>query len=358
MKVFFTQNQAGELRKGWIYIRIETDEICTVIHTSTVFDPYPELYVWLGKIRDSHLPAKMVIDEEGGGVELITERIDTDLLRFRIDPWLYREDQPRLEALIAPSNLVSAFTNSITDFIDHHYQPLLWSSLDNLNNINWKNLLTPGNTAYEKWEQRLAMYGEGRARNAQYLSVDQKILHQFKSDLSTSISLSVHGQLRDAYKLASFYENLITDLAVKEFDSHWYQKRQSEIHQEIGELHLPPCPYSNPAQHERQARLETLKVGQLIDGRVREIRSYGVFVDIGGCFAMLLNSAISHDPIDDPKQVFRWHAWVRAIITWMDIDKGRVLLSTADLEPQPGDMLIDPLAVYKRAEETVRNRVE
>lgn len=218
MKVFFTQNQVGELRKGWIYIRIETDGVCAAIHTSTVFDPYPELYVWLGKIRDSHLPAKMVIDEEGSGVELIAERTDTDLLSFRIEPWMSREDQPRLKILITPNSLVSAFANGIIDFIDQHYQPSLWSSLDNLNNINWKNLLTPGNTTYEQWEQRLAMYGGGRARNAQesqkhrqqYLSVEQQILSQFTSDLSTTIRLSVYERPLDAYKLSSFYENLLT----------------------------------------------------------------------------------------------------------------------------------------------------
>lgn len=366
MKVLFTQNKARESPKGWIFIRIETDEICTVIHTSSVFDPYPELYVWLGKIRDSHLPAKMVINEEGRGVELTAESTETDLLCFRIEPWMSYEDQTRLKIFIKPSNLVLAFTNSIIEFIDLHYQRSRWSSSDNLSNINWHNLLTPGNTAYDRWEQRLALYGGGEDRNAQeaqkhrqkYLTATQKILRQFIADLSTSLLLAVYGRPIDAYKLSSFYENLITDLAVNEIDLDWYQERQSKIHQEIGELDFSRHRHPTHVYQERQTRLKTLKVGQIVDGKVHKIKTDGVFVDIGGCFALLLNSAISHDPIDDPKQVFRRHDWVRAIITWMDIEKGRVLLSTADLESQPGDMLIDPLAVYKTAEETVRNRLE
>lgn len=39
------------------------------------------------------------------------------------------------------------------------------------------------------------------------------------------------------------------------------------------------------------------------------------------------------------------------MIVWMDIEKGRVLLSTSDIEPEPGDMLRNPLIVYKKAEE-------
>ncbi len=40
------------------------------------------------------------------------------------------------------------------------------------------------------------------------------------------------------------------------------------------------------------------------------------------------------------------------MIVWMDVEKGRVLLSTSDLEPEPGgDMLKEPLKVYEKAEE-------
>ena len=65
---------------GWIWISIECSHVCTHIHTSCVFDPYQELYIWLGQIRDCQLPATMIIDEEGRGVELVAEQSSDDLI--------------------------------------------------------------------------------------------------------------------------------------------------------------------------------------------------------------------------------------------------------------------------------------
>ena len=39
------------------------------------------MYIWLGQIRDSQLPAKMIIDEEGSGVTLIAKQNDNQKKR-------------------------------------------------------------------------------------------------------------------------------------------------------------------------------------------------------------------------------------------------------------------------------------
>lgn len=53
-----------------------------------MFDPYEELYIWLGKLRDLQLPAKIVVNEEGYGVELIAEQLSDDIVQFHIEPWM------------------------------------------------------------------------------------------------------------------------------------------------------------------------------------------------------------------------------------------------------------------------------
>jgi len=66
-------------------MQIELSDVCIIINTSVVFDPYERLYIWLGQIRASQLPAAMVIDEEGCYYgELIAERTSNDLIRFGI----------------------------------------------------------------------------------------------------------------------------------------------------------------------------------------------------------------------------------------------------------------------------------
>lgn len=88
MRVTFTQSSNEGVFRGWILLRIEANDICTQIWTSSTFNPYKELYIWLGQIRDFQLPAKMIIDEEGHGVELIAECLSDLVVQFRIEPWM------------------------------------------------------------------------------------------------------------------------------------------------------------------------------------------------------------------------------------------------------------------------------
>ncbi|MEH1800116.1 MAG: S1 RNA-binding domain-containing protein [Nostoc sp.] len=97
--------------------------------------------------------------------------------------------------------------------------------------------------------------------------------------------------------------------------------------------------------------MKTLKLGQLVDGTIRGIKPYGVLVDIGGYYALFHINPISQLAINHREEVFQVDDWIRAMIVWIDVEKGRVSLSTSDLETEPGDMLRDPLGVYEKAEE-------
>ena len=56
-------------------------------------------------------------------------------------------------------------------------------------------------------------------------------------------------------------------------------------------------------------------------------------------------------PVEQLDLVFKHGDWIRAIIVWIDIERGRVLLSTSELEAEPGDMLRQPWIVYETATE-------
>jgi hypothetical protein len=121
MKVTLTQSQNGRLLKGWILIRIETNDICTQIWSSVVFDPYEELYVWLGQIRDAQFPTRMIIDEEGRGVEFIVEQVSENLISFCIEPWLCNDQTTRLKTVLESQEFIQVFHNGIMEFIASEY---------------------------------------------------------------------------------------------------------------------------------------------------------------------------------------------------------------------------------------------
>jgi predicted RNA-binding protein with RPS1 domain len=357
LKVTLTQSLNGRLLRGWILIRIETPTLCTQIWSSCIFDPYEELYIWMGKIKDFQYPARMIIDEEGYGVELIAEPIGGNVL-FRIEPWL-RGQSTLLQISLEHHVLIQSFHEGIVEFVKNDYQNTEWSHIDNLSYQNWDILLQQSNTQSSQWQKRLALYGyrRGRALETEYssdiykLTQEQQLLMTLREALLKITTLAANNHITEAYALSSLYKNLPVDFILGEVEPDWYRKCKDLIEQHC---ELPAkIKYWKSTKRTHQyadVRFKTLRVGQLIDGRVFKIKSYGLFVDIGGYHAILHISQISQLPVDNLEKIFRDGDWIRAMIIWMNQEKGRVALSTSDLEPEAGDMLKDPLVVYTNAE--------
>jgi len=100
-----------------------------------------------------------------------------------------------------------------------------------------------------------------------------------------------------------------------------------------------------------ERKMNKLEVGEVVIGAVRGIKPYGAFIDIGGVSGLLHISEISHDHIETPHSVFKVNDEVKVMIIDLDAERGRISLSTKQLEPEPGDMVKDPQIVYDNAEE-------
>ncbi len=100
-----------------------------------------------------------------------------------------------------------------------------------------------------------------------------------------------------------------------------------------------------------ERKMNKLEVGEVVIGTVRGIKPYGAFIDIGGVSGLLHISEISHDHIETPHSVFNVNSEVKVMIIDLDAERGRISLSTKQLEPDPGDMVRNPQTVYDRAEE-------
>lgn len=100
-----------------------------------------------------------------------------------------------------------------------------------------------------------------------------------------------------------------------------------------------------------ERKMNRLEVGEVVIGTVRGIKPYGAFIDIGGVSGLLHISEISHDHIDTPHSVFGVNDELKVMIIDLDAERGRISLSTKQLEPEPGDMVKNPQAVFDQAEE-------
>lgn len=101
-----------------------------------------------------------------------------------------------------------------------------------------------------------------------------------------------------------------------------------------------------------EQQMSDLSRGDIINGIVKALKPYGAFVEVGGMSGLLHISQISYDRIDDLEAVLQPGQQVKCMIIDHDKVNGRIALSTKTLEPEPGDMLRDPAAVFEKAEET------
>jgi small subunit ribosomal protein S1 len=82
-------------------------------------------------------------------------------------------------------------------------------------------------------------------------------------------------------------------------------------------------------------RLETLQVGQVIEGTVQRITDFGAFVDIGGIDGLVHISQLSYDHVDKPTDVVHEGQKVTVKVLNVDRDNERISLSIKETLPGP-----------------------
>jgi small subunit ribosomal protein S1 len=86
----------------------------------------------------------------------------------------------------------------------------------------------------------------------------------------------------------------------------------------------------------RATMLETLEVGDALDGIVRSVRDFGAFVDIGnGVEGLVHVSQLSWDRVENPADVLQPGQKVRVIVKKIDRQTGKIGLSARDLVESP-----------------------
>ena len=84
-----------------------------------------------------------------------------------------------------------------------------------------------------------------------------------------------------------------------------------------------------------------LEKGQILEGIVKNITSYGVFVDLGGVDGLIHITDLSWGRVDDPHKVVELDQKINVVILDFDDEKRRIALGLKQLTPHPWDAL-DP----------------
>ena len=96
---------------------------------------------------------------------------------------------------------------------------------------------------------------------------------------------------------------------------------------------------------QRKEIISKLEKGQILEGTVKNITSYGVFVDLGGVDGLIHITDLSWGRVSDPHEVVSLDQKINVVILDFDEEKKRIALGLKQLTPHPWDALDENLKV-------------
>ena len=101
------------------------------------------------------------------------------------------------------------------------------------------------------------------------------------------------------------------------------------------------------AELEQQKReiIAKLEKGQVLEGTVKNITSYGVFIDLGGVDGLIHITDLSWGRVNHPEEVVALDQKLNVVILNFDDEKKRIALGLKQLQPHPWDALSEEIKV-------------
>ncbi len=105
----------------------------------------------------------------------------------------------------------------------------------------------------------------------------------------------------------------------------------------------------------REERFLQLKLGDVVDGKIKAITDYGAFVDLGSYDSLLHSSDITYKRIGHPSEVLKIDQQVKVKIIKVDPEKNRVSVGMKQLEDDPWNKVKDKFNVNDTVKGVVTN---
>ncbi len=98
-------------------------------------------------------------------------------------------------------------------------------------------------------------------------------------------------------------------------------------------------------EQQKKEIISKLEKGQVLEGVIKNITSYGVFVDLGGVDGLIHITDLSWGRIQHPEEVVKLDEKINVVILDFDNEKRRIALGLKQLTPHPWDALDENLKV-------------
>jgi len=98
-------------------------------------------------------------------------------------------------------------------------------------------------------------------------------------------------------------------------------------------------------EQQKKEIIAKLEKGQVLEGTVKNITSYGVFIDLGGVDGLIHITDLSWGRVNHPEEIVELDQKLNVVILDFDDDKKRIALGLKQLTPHPWDSLDKELKV-------------
>ena len=226
------------------------------------------------------------------------------------------------------------------EFSDHELKKFTSGSaieviLDEIENVDGNVILSYEKAKAQKaWAVIMKLYEEGKP-------VDGTVLSKVKGGLSVDIGMPAFlpGSQVDVQRVADF------DIFVGQTITAYIIK----VNQKRGNVIISRRKFLSEQKAEsRKKVLDELSVGQVIQGMVKNITNYGVFIDIGGVDGLLHITDMTWGRIAHPSEVLKIGDTVTVKVLTLDKEHEKISLGIKQLQGNPWEGLPENITVGQK----------
>lgn len=180
-------------------------------------------------------------------------------------------------------------------------------------------------------------------KRADFLKVWEKIIHAYENEevLTGKILRRIKGgMVVDLMGMEAFLPGSQIDIRpVRDFDAFVGQTMDFKI----VKINIPTenvvvshkVLIEETIADQRKEILATLEKGQILEGTVKAITDFGVFVDLGGVDGLIHITDLSWGRINHPSEIVKLDEKIKVVVTDYDMEKKRISLSLKQLQKHP-----------------------
>ncbi|TQS74428.1 30S ribosomal protein S1 [Ornithinibacillus gellani] len=193
------------------------------------------------------------------------------------------------------------------------------------------------------WEDLEEKFNQGEV-------FETKIKEIVKGGLVADVGVRgfIPASLVETYFVEDFSDYQGQTLAVKIVDFNREQNRVILSHRAVAE---------EEAAAKKNELLHSLEDGQVLEGKVQRLTSFGAFVDLGGIDGLVHISQLAHEHVEKASDVVSEGDVIKVEVLSVDRDNERISLSRKTLLPGPWSNISDKISKGQVVQGTVKRLV-